>query len=73
MFVSVGSKYLVPLTFKTKEEAYNQYDEILNIILTYQEKIPFSKWRKDKDIEIHKQKMELLDYPLSDRLEVKGD
>jgi len=47
--IGVGSRYLVPLSFKDKEEASNRYEEILNIILIYQEKIPFSMWRKDKN------------------------
>jgi hypothetical protein len=42
----VGSRYLAPLTFKDKEEANNHYEDILNIILTYQDRVPNSIWRK---------------------------
>jgi len=42
----VGSRYLVPLTFKDKEEANNHRENILNIILTYQDRVPNSIWRK---------------------------
>jgi hypothetical protein len=34
------------LSFKDKEEASKYYDEILNLILTYQYKVPPSLWRK---------------------------
>ena|SRR5271157_2356615 len=44
--VGVGSRYIVPLTFKDKEEANKHYESILNIILTYQDRIPNSIWRK---------------------------
>lgn len=42
----VGSRYLAPLTFKDKEEANRHYEDILNIILTYQDRVPNSIWRK---------------------------
>jgi len=32
-------------TFKDKDEANQHYEQILNIILTYQDKIPPSVWR----------------------------
>lgn len=38
------SVYPVP-TFKDKDEANQHYEEILNIILTYQDRIPQSFWR----------------------------
>jgi hypothetical protein len=38
------SVYPVPL-FKDKEEANQHYEDILNIILTYQDRIPSSMWR----------------------------
>lgn len=38
------SVYPVP-SFKDKEEANEHYEEILNIILTYQDRIPSSMWR----------------------------
>lgn len=38
------SVYPVP-TFKDKDEANQHYEEILNIILTYQDRIPPSLWR----------------------------
>lgn len=38
------SVYPVP-TFKDKDEANQHYEEILNIILTYQDRIPPSVWR----------------------------
>lgn len=41
----VKSVYDVPI-FKTKEEAIQDYEEILNIILTYQHKTPPSIWRR---------------------------
>ena len=44
----VGSRYLAPLTFKDKEEANKHYENILNIILAYQDRIPNSIWRKKK-------------------------
>jgi len=44
----VGSRYLAPLTFKDKEEANTHYENILNIILTYQDRIPNSIWRKNE-------------------------
>jgi hypothetical protein len=42
----VGSRYLAPLTFKDKEEADKHHENILNIILTYQDRVPNSIWRK---------------------------
>jgi len=44
--IGVGSRYLAPLTFKDREEANKHYESILNIILTYQDRIPNSIWRK---------------------------
>ena len=38
------SVFPVP-TFKDKDEANQHYEEILNIILTYQDRIPSSIWR----------------------------
>jgi hypothetical protein len=35
-----------PRVPKDKEEANNEYDEILNIILSYQDRVPSSFWRK---------------------------
>ncbi len=43
----IVSKYPTPLTFRDRDEALRQYEE-LNIILTYQDKIPFSMWPKEK-------------------------
>lgn len=42
----VGSRYLAPLAFKDKEEANRHYESILSIILTYQDRVPNSIWRK---------------------------
>ncbi len=42
----VDSRYLAPLTFKDKEEANKHYESILSIILTYQDRVPNSIWRK---------------------------
>jgi hypothetical protein len=42
--VKTQSVYPVP-SFKDKEEANEHYEEILNIILTYQDRIPSSFWR----------------------------
>jgi hypothetical protein len=44
----VGSRYLAPLTFKDKEEANKHHENILNIILTYQDRVPNSIWRKNE-------------------------
>ena len=33
--------------FREEEEANEHYEEILNIILTYQDRVPFSRWRKE--------------------------
>jgi len=41
----VRSAYPQPM-FKDKEEASEHYEDILNIILTYQDRIPSSIWRK---------------------------
>lgn len=43
--IGVRSEYPVPL-FKNKEEANEHYEDILNIILTYQDRMPPSIWRK---------------------------
>jgi hypothetical protein len=43
--IIVRSYYPTP-AFKNKEEAMRRYEEILNIILTYQDKMPPSIWRK---------------------------
>lgn len=43
--IGVRSEYSVPL-FKTPQEAKEHYDAILNIILTYQDRMPPSIWRK---------------------------
>lgn len=42
----IQSTYSHPL-FKDKDEASQDYEEILDIILSYQDRIPYSMWRKD--------------------------
>lgn len=42
--IGVRSYYPTPV-FKNKEEAMRRYEEILNIILTYQDRMPPSIWR----------------------------
>jgi hypothetical protein len=44
--VEIQSVYPI-LNFKDKEEANKNYEEILNVILTYQYKVPPSLWRKE--------------------------
>lgn len=41
----IKSFYSRPL-YKDKDEASRDYDEILNIILSYQDRVPFSLWRQ---------------------------
>ena len=44
----VGVRSIYPkLQFKEKEEANQHYDEILNISLTYQDRVPNFVWRKE--------------------------
>jgi len=43
--IGVKSEYPVPL-FKSREEAKEHYEDILNIILTYQDRMPPFIWRK---------------------------
>lgn len=43
--IGVKSVYPVP-AFKNKEQAMKEYEEILNIILTYQDRMPDFIWRK---------------------------
>lgn len=43
--VGVRSDYQVP-NFKDKEEAERDYEEILDIIITYQDRIPAESWRE---------------------------
>ena len=45
--IKVESSYKAPI-FATKEEAAERYEEILNIILTYQHHFPFQIWRSEK-------------------------
>lgn len=42
--VGVESVYPTP-SFRNQNEAIEHYNDILNIILTYQDKVPISKWR----------------------------
>ena len=42
--IKTQSVYPIPL-FRDKEEANEHYEDILNIILTYQDRIPSSIWR----------------------------
>jgi len=43
--IGVRSEYPVP-SFKTKDEAKEHYEDILNVILTYQDRMPPFIWRK---------------------------
>lgn len=46
--IGVESVYPVP-SFRNQDEAVEHYNDILNIILTYQDKLPITKWRTQQN------------------------